>query len=151
MVTAPVDRAFVRARLTTPFARHQKVTLALEILGSYARLRWRLTRRKLPDVLESIRLPLEAQRLERDELGDQLAGVRLGRAVGRTLGGVPADAPCLVRSLVLIDMLARRGIEASFVIGVRTGPEFEAHAWVEKGGLPLLPPNDAEYQRLVEL
>jgi hypothetical protein len=146
-----VDHASIRERLTTPFGLRQKLSLALEILASYARLRLRLARRKLPEVLESVRLPLAGAGGERDELDDQLTGVRLGRAVGRTLGAIPADARCLVRSLVLVEMLARRGIEASFVLGVRAGPDFEAHAWVEKAGVALLPPYEGEYERLVEL
>jgi hypothetical protein len=151
MVTAPVDLAYVRERLTTRFPRRQKLSLAFEILMSYARLRHRLGRQKLPDVLEDIRLTLPAAPAGHAELDAQLTGVRLGRAVGRTLGAIPADARCLVRSLVLVDMLARRGIEASFVLGVRAGPDFEAHAWVEKGGVALLPPYEGEYERLVEL
>jgi len=102
-------------------------------------------------VLEEIRRPLASTPNGRAELDDQLTGIRLGRAVGRTLGAVPADARCLVRSLVLVEMLARRGIDAAFVLGVRTDGDFEAHAWVEKGGVPLLPPFEGKYERLVEL
>jgi Transglutaminase-like superfamily len=36
-------------------------------------------------------------------------------------------------------LLGRRGIPSRVVIGVRTSPEFAAHAWVEQEGLPLLP------------
>jgi hypothetical protein len=110
-----------------------------------------LVHERLPDLLEDIRLPLSGLADERDELDGQLTGIRLGRAVGRTLGVVPADARCLVRSLVLIDMLARRGIRAALVIGAREGPDFQAHAWVEKSGEPLLPPYHGQYERLVEL
>jgi hypothetical protein len=48
-------------------------------------------------------------------------------------------------------MLARRGIRAVLVIGARGGPDFQAHAWVEKAGEPLLPPYSGHYERLVEL
>jgi hypothetical protein len=48
-------------------------------------------------------------------------------------------------------MLVRRGIESSLVIGVRPEPSFEAHAWVECAGTPLLPTGDEPYGRLVEL
>lgn len=44
---------------------------------------------------------------------------------------------CLSRSLVLYWMLKRRGISAEFYIGVKTQPEFKAHAWVEHKGAPL--------------
>ena len=149
-MTTPAERRFIRERLTTPFRRRQKLSLAFEILGSYARQRRRLRRSKLPDVLAELRRPLANGGAERRELDDQLTGIRLGRAVGRTLTPVP-DARCLLRSLVLVDMLARRGIEASFVLGVRKEGDFEAHAWVEKGGVALLPPFEGAYDRLVEL
>jgi hypothetical protein len=150
MMTTPADRRLIRDRLTTPFGRRQKANLVFEILGSYVRQRRRLRSSKLPDVLAELRRPLAVAALERPELDDQLTGIRLGRAVGRTLTPVP-DARCLLRSLVLVDMLSRRGIEASFVLGVRKEGDFEAHAWVEKGGVPLLPPFEGAYERFTEL
>ena len=89
------------------------------------------------------------------DAGDtRLAGVRLGRAVTRTLRLVPADSRCLMRSLVLTGLLARRGIDSSLVIGVRPEGEFGAHAWVEHDGRPLLPSGatpdgEATFERLV--
>jgi len=150
MVTSPADRRFIRERLTTPFTRRQKLRLAIEILRSYVQQRRRLRRSKLPDVLAELRRPLADAAIERPELDDQLTGVRLGRAVGRALTPLP-DGRCLMRSLVLVDMLSRRGIESSFVLGVRKEGDFEAHAWVEKGGIALLPPFEGAYDRLVEL
>lgn len=76
---------------------------------------------------------------------------RLGRAVARTLSLLPGDTRCLVRSLVLTRLLARRGIPAKLVIGARTTPEFLAHAWVECAGQPVLAPGDGSFGRLVEL
>jgi len=149
MVT-PAERRYIRERLTTPFARRQKLGLAVEILGSYVRQRRRLRAAKLPEVLAELRSPLAERSPEHSALDDQLTGIRLGRAVGRTLTPVP-DARCLLRSLVLVDMLARRGIDVSFVLGVRKEGDFEAHAWVEKDGVALLPPFDGAYDRLTEL
>lgn len=151
MTTPTIDPAFVRKRLMTPFARRQKLALALEILRGYVRIRRSLARHQLPEVLESIRRRSPTHPEERRDLDDQLTGIRLGRAVSRTLGALPADARCLVRSLVLTEMLAQRGIASTFLIGVRSGSNFQAHAWVEKGGVPLLPANGDEYERLVEL
>jgi hypothetical protein len=150
VVSTPEERRYIRERLTTPFPRRQKLSLAREIFGSYVRQRRLLRHAKLPEALELLRRPLGNGDVERPELDDQLTGVRLGRAVGRTLRPVP-DARCLLRSLVLVDMLSRRGIEASFVLGVRKEGDFEAHAWVEKGGVALLPPFEGTYDRLVEL
>jgi hypothetical protein len=151
VVTLPADRALIRSRLTKRFTFRQKLGLGREILGSYLRQRRRMRQNdKLPSVLAELRRPLAVEHEDRSELDEQLTGVRLGRAVSRTLAPVP-DARCLLRSLVLVDLLARRGIAVSFVLGVRSGPDFEAHAWVEKGGVPLLPPYEGEYERLVDL
>ena len=56
-----------------------------------------------------------------------------------------------MRSLVLTGMLARRGVYATVVIGVRPEPTFAAHAWVEVDGRPLLPDDESIYRRLVEI
>ncbi|MGH9033151.1 MAG: lasso peptide biosynthesis B2 protein, partial [Acidimicrobiia bacterium] len=76
---------------------------------------------------------------------------RLARAVTRTLGALPGDARCLVTSVVVVAVLARRGGAGSLVIGVRPGSEFGAHAWVERDGVALLPSGPGEFGRLVEL
>ena len=57
-----------------------------------------------------------------DPLAEKYAAVRLGRAIGRTLSILPFDSRCLVRSLVLAELLARRGIDSRVVIGVSQGP-----------------------------
>jgi hypothetical protein len=78
--------------------------------------------------------------------GLQCAGVsapetaeRVAREVeraARDYSVYPVD--CLVRSLVLVWLLRRRGIAAEFRLGVRTlTGRFEAHAWVEHCGVPL--------------
>jgi hypothetical protein len=46
---------------------------------------------------------------------------------------------CLLQSLALIEFLSRSGFFPSWVFGVRTEP-FEAHCWVQQGGVVL---NDA--------
>lgn len=82
---------------------------------------------------------------------DAILGRKLGQAVVRTLSVLPTDSRCLMRSLVLTRMLARRGMDVRFVLAVRSGDEFKAHAWVERGGVPLLAPGDAGFERLLEL
>jgi Transglutaminase-like superfamily len=48
-------------------------------------------------------------------------------------------ATCLPQSLVLWWLLKRQGMEAELRVGVRKGADrFEAHAWVEHGGVVLL-------------
>jgi hypothetical protein len=76
------------------------------------------------------------------------AAETLARAVehaARSYSVYPAD--CLVRSLVLLWLLRRRGITAELRLGARTlTGRFEAHAWVEHGGVPL--GDDADVARV---
>lgn len=129
----------------------EKVALAGEIVAEYGRVRLLLRRHELPVVLARLRSRRPPAPAYADALAGKAAAIRLGRAIGRTLRYVPGDSRCLVRSLVLTSLLARRGVDVTFHIGVAPGPEFKAHAWVESDGLPLLPPLDAEHERLVEL
>lgn len=122
----------------------RKLALAAEILRSYARVRVALRRYDFQSAVLALRNP-------DDRVHDGAEAVRLGRAVSRTLRLLPTDSRCLMQSLVLTDVLARRGMPSSLVIGVTPGPEFAAHAWVEADGSPLLPALDEVYARLVEL
>lgn len=109
---------------------------------------WRLLGHR--DVLEMVRLARDVHSTPRvnDPVEHQVC-LRLGRVVGRTLRLLPTDSRCLVQSLVLTRMLARRSIPNVLVIGVRANPTFEAHAWVEHEGRPILP--TGEFTRLLEL
>jgi hypothetical protein len=75
--------------------------------------------------------------------------VRLARVVTREVGLLP-DGKCLLRSIVLVALLARRGRAATLVLGVRPGETFAAHAWVEVDGEAVLPTEDG-FLRLTEL
>jgi hypothetical protein len=124
-----------------------RVRLAAEIVATYAVVRLRVRRADLPTVLASLRsggrgrglLPLA-----RDEQ-------RLVAVAVRVLRVLPGDARCLTRSLVVLAMLARRGIDTRLVIATRPGPAFAAHAWIERAGRPLLPTEGFGDVRLVEL
>jgi len=60
---------------------------------------------------------------------------RMVRAAARHGIGSPS---CLEESLVLLHLLGMQGIEALLRIGVRKNvAKFEAHAWVECGGVAL--------------
>lgn len=75
--------------------------------------------------------------------------MRLGAVVervGRTVRG--ADG-CLPQALAGTAMLRRHGHVAELVIGVRNAPVFEAHAWVEVAGVPVI--GGEESARFVEL
>jgi hypothetical protein len=122
-----------------------KAMLAGEIVATYARVRWLIRRDPLPAVVGSLRGRPSAR-----AGGGVETGRRLGHAVGRTLSVLPADSRCLMQSLVLTRLLARRGIESRLVIGVRAGDRFAAHAWVEHGDVPLLPAGST-FEQLVTL
>lgn len=130
-----------------PLPAGARLALALEVLRIYGVARWALTRHGVPGAVERLRGRLAGPSPDPDIA--VRAGVRLGSAVERTLRLMPADSRCLVRSLVLVRMLARRGISGRMVLGVRTEPSFEAHAWVEHAGRALLATGD--YSRLVEI
>jgi hypothetical protein len=129
-------------------AAASKCALSAEIVVAYARARVALRRESLPAAAAAMRrAPDEARHDCDDAYG---TGLRLGGAVTRVLGVLPRDPRCLTTSLVLTALLARRGIPARVVIGVRPDP-FAAHAWVEHQGRPLLPPATAPFERLVEV
>ena len=144
-----VDGRALGRRLQEPMPLRRKLRLAAEIFATYARVRVLLARRSLPEALAALR----RRAIVRPEvtLEDQVTGMRLGFGVSKALAPLPFDSRCLVRSLVLTAMLARRGIDGRLVIGVDAGTEFAAHAWVEAGGLALLPVESERYGRLTEL
>jgi transglutaminase superfamily protein len=134
-------------------AASRKVALASEILFIYARVRLHTRRGDIRDVVASIRAR-PASRTAAFEAGSAeawLTGARLAHAVLGTLRVLRTDARCLSQSLVLLWLLSRRGIPSTLVVGVHTSPEFEAHAWIEHAGRPLLSPGSFSDGRLVEI
>ena len=129
------------------FSLGEKIALIREIITAYVAM-WRVL--GTSDVLQMAARAREVPARERvvDALEHQVAQ-RLGKVVGKTLGVLPTDSRCLIRSLVLLRLLARRSIPSTLVIGVRKNSGFEAHAWVEHDGEPILPPG--EYTRLMEM
>ena len=133
-----------------PVFTFRKVGLAFEILVTYVRVRWLFWRKsQLPVVVAALRETTVRKSTQGVE--PHLAAVRLGRAVTRTLPLLPTESRCLMRSLVLTSLLARRGLPSRVVIGVKSGGEFGAHAWVEHEGEPVLPTDRAEFGRLTEV
>ena len=130
----------------------KKIALGVEILVAYARARWLLRRAGVPGVVDALRSAPPSEGLRaRTAREDEVLGRRLGRAVVRVLGFLPTDSRCLVCSLVLTRLLARRGIPSALVIGVASEPAFAAHAWVEAGDVPLLSPHEPDYAPLARL
>lgn len=127
-----------------------KARLVAEILSSYVSARRLLASSGLPETVAVVRSRAVPDRPgESSPSAARRIGTRLAHAVGRTLRPLPTDSRCLMRALVLTDLLARRGIESSLVIGVQSEPAFDAHAWVEYRGYPLQP--TGTFRRLTEL
>jgi hypothetical protein len=130
----------------------ERIRMVVEILAAYLQARRALRRAPIASVMGTLRSQTAPMGPAAAAGEPTLAEARrLGRAVARTLTLVPGDTRCLVRSLVLTRLLARRGIPVKLVIGARAAPEFLAHAWVEYAGDPVLSPGDGSFARLVEL
>jgi hypothetical protein len=127
----------------------EKARLAGEILAAYVGVRRTMLRRQLPQVLVRLRSGSRSNGRRPPVSPDDPWPVAM--AIPKVLGPLPADSRCLVRSLVLLTLLERRGISTRLVIGARMAPEFAAHAWIERDGEALLPTGGGEFQRLVEL
>lgn len=127
----------------------QRVRVAVEIVATYAQVRWWLLRLDFPASVAAARGAASFGGCIDGETAT-LAALRLGAIVQRLLGALPFDSRCLIRSLVLTRMLTRRGVGSIFVVGVRAKPHFLAHAWLERDGVPLLPTRP-EFHRLTEL
>lgn len=94
---------------------------------------------------QRMRRRAESVRIARSGGGDGSAELAVARMVTRAEESAARhlffQPNCLVQSLALLRMLRTRGIDAELRLGARnrTG-KFEAHAWVELGGVVL---NDA--------
>jgi Transglutaminase-like superfamily len=138
--------------VAVPAEAFGRVGLAIEVLVVYAHVRWLVLRRGAVPAVTILRRGLPEQIEGGADKKRVLGGLRFGRAVMRVLRLLPTDSRCLMRSLVLTGLLARRGVYAKVVIGVRPDPaSFGAHAWVEVDGQPVLPTDESTYPRLVEI
>jgi hypothetical protein len=120
----------------------------------YGPMRVRFRRDKLKSLVALARRDRQGASELTPEQAAALA-IRLGKAVARTLMLLPTDSRCLIRSLVLLRLLARRNIEATLVIGVRgerhNDELFAAHAWIEHRGITLLGAGGGHFARLLEI
>jgi hypothetical protein len=128
-----------------PLPLTMKARLIVEIVATYVSARFVLKRHGLPEALRRLR------RVTVHRPTSTIHAKRLGHIVTRTLAPLPADTRCLMRSLVLTRVLARRGIDSRLVIGVHPGERFAAHAWLEHDGAALLPTGGSDFGELVTL
>lgn len=128
-----------------------KLRLAAEIVVTYGRVRWAMRREKLESVVARLRAAGGAEGEGEGESLSRAGRFQLAGAVGKLLSLLPTDSRCLVRSLVLLALLERRGVAGTLVIGVCTEPEFAAHAWIECEGDELLPSGAGKFAPLTRL
>src|SRR5947208_2930231 len=91
-----------------PLPLRTKLALVIEVLAVYARARLYLRWRGIQATLARLRGPAVAS------AGSPIAyaaGARLGQVVSRVLGALRSPSRCLMMSVVLSAMLARRGVE----------------------------------------
>lgn len=118
-----------RARLLTAMMAASFVRLSIRRRG-YAGTR-ELLRRWTPDSPPALAPSREAEIVELDAWAI--------RATGEQMSG----ATCLVRSLTLWWLLARRGIRSEIQFGVqKAAADLEAHAWLEWNGRPVTDADD---------
>jgi hypothetical protein len=124
-----------------------RARVAAEVLANYGPL-WRAVRTN--DLVGMAATARTSPRLVQapPEQHAELA-YRLGGIVQGVMRVLPTDKRCLITSLVTLRVMANRSIDGRLVIGVRSGDEFEAHAWVEHDERPVLPVNG--FHRLHEL
>jgi hypothetical protein len=125
-------------------AQLARAALIAEVLATYALVRWHVRRHDLPSTVAALRARPRRRLPDRDVR-------RLAAGAERVVAKLPGDSRCLMRSLVVLTMLARRGIDSRLVLAARPEPTFGAHAWVERGGEPLLPTRGFADARLTDL
>jgi hypothetical protein len=140
-VVASARRRLVKTAARGDLSGSAKVRLGVEVLVTYVPLLRLLRSSDVGLMTRACRGARPVGSVVETADSRDLA-LRLGFVVGRVLEPLPSDSRCLIRALVLLRMLARRGIAADLVIGVKPGPPFEAHAWLEHDGLPVLPAHD---------
>src|SRR4051794_41451901 len=96
----------MKAQASGRLSPREKTLMAVEVAGSYRRVKGLMRHNALPAALAELRAGAPPDEREPVSLPDAL---RLGRAVARTLAVLPIDSRCLMQSLVLTSMLARRG------------------------------------------
>ncbi|MEJ7787647.1 MAG: hypothetical protein WKF96_22820 [Solirubrobacteraceae bacterium] len=87
-----------------PLRPSDTARLVAEILRAYARVRRLMWRADLPAALRRLQGPPQPAAAPTDE--DYALNIRLGRAVARTAQFIPADSRYLMRSLVLVTLMA---------------------------------------------
>jgi len=121
----------------------------VEILTAYARARRESRRQDLRATVAVLRARDRSPLAPASDGFEE--GLRLARATVRALAALPLDSRCLMCSLILTQLLDRRGIGSRLVIGIRPGERFGAHAWVEVDSRTVPAPGAGSFERLTEV
>ena len=120
----------------------ERAALAGEIVIAYVGCRFALRRHGVAGALRWARRPVAVtdptDRIMQGPSVDIAAGFRLASITARALQRVPTDTRCLIQSLVLVRLLANRGVHGQLALAVRRH-EAAAHAWVEVAGKAVSP------------
>jgi hypothetical protein len=125
----------------------ERLALVAEVLITYVVVRRQVRRHDLPRAVAALRQQRRPSYVALVAREPRALAVTAERVVAR----IPGDSRCLMRSLVVLAMLARRGVDARLILAARPTPGFAAHAWVERDGDPLLPTRGFGDARLTEL
>jgi hypothetical protein len=112
----------------------RNVGIVLETAFAVASARRRLRQRPLLDIIKRRRArkpPSDGAHASATE-----AKLELANAFSLSRRMVPIPSVCLSDSIALLDLLARRGLAADLVFGVKLNP-FAAHCWVQAGDVVL--------------
>jgi Transglutaminase-like superfamily len=139
----------MRSRERASLGALERLRLLGEIFASYAHARWLLLRGDLPSAVAGVRARAARRSSPNALVNDDPR--RLVSISIRVLQRIPFDSRCLMRSLVVLGMLARRGVETRLVIGVELESGFAAHAWLERDGIAVLPAGSFASGRLTAL
>lgn len=116
----------------------ERLKLIVEILAAYGPCLLALRGNDLHHMLAEARGAESRPKVPSEET-TAVEAVSLGTIVRRVLAVLPTERRCLIRSLVLVRLLERRGLQNTLVIGVDNVDRFAAHAWVEHDGIRVLP------------
>jgi hypothetical protein len=130
-VFADVSASEVRLSATSAASPWVKAWLLGRVWLAAIRVQLALRRQRLPDAVVALGRPSRRRRTP---------PALLSRAVSRGLRFGPWQPRCLIRSLVLYQLLREQGDTPDLVIGLpERADTHEAHAWVELGGRDIGP------------
>lgn len=120
----------------TPLRDRIPTGMFLDVFSNVCLMRLQLARRNLDAILEAL---VRYRGHMAADAADSVEEERLAHHANlfwRARAYVPIQPRCLLDSLAMVKVLARRGIHANLVFGVTDDP-FTAHAWVQAGDIVL--------------